>query len=77
MRKAYFVAVLAAALLCVSCDKKQGPATLKIAVIPKGTTHVYWKSVEAGARQAGKEFGVEIDWKGPMQESDRVGQIAV
>ena len=50
---------------------------LKIAVIPKGTTHVFWKSVEAGARAAGKELGVEIIWKGPLKENDRAQQIAI
>lgn len=49
----------------------------KIAVIPKGTTHSFWKSVEAGARQAGTEFGVEILWKGPLKEDDRAQQIGV
>jgi ribose transport system substrate-binding protein len=50
---------------------------MKIAVIPKGTTHIFWKSVEAGARQAGKELGVEIIWKGPLKENDRAQQIAI
>jgi len=49
----------------------------KIAVIPKGTTHSFWKSVEAGARQAGTELGVEILWKGPLKEDDRAQQIGV
>jgi ribose transport system substrate-binding protein len=48
-----------------------------IAVIPKGTTHVFWKSVEAGAKQAGEEFDVEIIWKGPLKENDRAQQIQV
>jgi ribose transport system substrate-binding protein len=52
-------------------------ANEKIAVIPKGTTHSFWKSVEAGARQAGAEFGVEILWKGPLKEDDRAQQIGV
>jgi ribose transport system substrate-binding protein len=50
---------------------------LTIAVIPKGTTHSFWKSVEAGARSAGKDLGVEINWKGPLKESDRAQQIAI
>lgn len=50
---------------------------LTVAVIPKGTTHVFWKSVEAGARQAGEELGVEIRWKGPIKENDRAQQIDV
>jgi ribose transport system substrate-binding protein len=48
-----------------------------IAVIPKGTTHSFWKSVEAGGQQAAKEFDVEINWKGPLKESDRAQQIAI
>jgi ribose transport system substrate-binding protein len=60
---------------------KNGPGgekILRIAVIPKGTTHEFWKSVHAGAANAAKEFGhVEIIWKGPMKEDDREGQISV
>lgn len=51
--------------------------TTTIAVIPKGTTHVFWKSVEAGAKQAGAELDVEIIWKGPLKENDRAQQIQV
>jgi ribose transport system substrate-binding protein len=47
----------------------------RIAVIPKSTSHVFWNSVEAGAKQAGEELGVEIIWKAPIKESDRAGQI--
>jgi len=50
---------------------------LTLAVIPKGTTHVFWKSVEAGAKRAGTEQGVEIIWKGPLKENDRAHQIQV
>lgn len=49
----------------------------RIAVIPKGSTHEFWKSVHAGAEEAGKEFGVEVIWKGPMKEDDRESQIKV
>jgi ribose transport system substrate-binding protein len=54
-----------------------GGQNLTIAVIPKGTTHSFWKSVEAGARAAGKDLGVEVNWKGPLKESDRAQQIAI
>jgi len=56
---------------------QQGGKKLSIAVIPKGTTHVFWKSVEAGARQAAKELGVDMSWKGPLKEDDRAQQIQV
>src|SRR5579862_6234220 len=52
-------------------------AKLTIAVIPKGTTHEFWKSVHAGAVQASRELGVDIIWKGPLREDDRSGQINV
>lgn len=49
-----------------------------IAVIPKGTTHEFWKSVHYGAMQAAKELGGhEILWEGPLKEDDREGQINV
>jgi ABC-type sugar transport system substrate-binding protein len=61
-------------------DEGQQPknAKYRIAVIPKGTTHEFWKSVHAGAAQAAKEDGnVEIFWKGPLQENDTEGQVNV
>lgn len=55
-----------------------GAAEHRIAVIPKGTTHEFWKSVHAGAVNAAEELGdVEILWKGPLLENDRAGQINV
>lgn len=51
---------------------------LRIAVIPKGTTHEFWKSVHAGAQHAATELGdVEIHWKSQQLEDDREGQISV
>jgi ribose transport system substrate-binding protein len=47
------------------------------AVIPKGTTHVFWKAVERGARQAGTDLNVDVQWKGPLAEDDRAQQIAL
>lgn len=81
-----------ALLLLAGCSNSKNPGSgagatgaqtggaksgITIAVIPKGTTHEYWKSVNAGAAQAGKDLGVSIVWKGPLQESDRAGQIAI
>src|SRR6266516_2227490 len=46
-------AVLASAQ---GCDKSgNGSSTKTIGVVPKGTSHVFWKSVKAGADKAGKE----------------------
>jgi ribose transport system substrate-binding protein len=54
----------------------------QIAVIPMGTTHEYWKSIEAGAMKAKLELAaagtpVTIIWKGPLREDDREQQIQV
>jgi ribose transport system substrate-binding protein len=51
------------------------PARLRIAVIPKGTTHEFWKSVHAGAAKAARELDVDIVWKGPLKEDDLKSQI--
>lgn len=76
--------------LLTGCSPRNGPSTaggpdastgsgekLVIAVIPKGTMHVFWKSVEAGAKEGGRQQGVEIIWKGPLREDDREDQIKV
>src|SRR5947208_17121696 len=43
-------------LLCLGCgggaETGSSGKKYRIAVIPKGTTHVFWKSVHAGAEQA-------------------------
>jgi len=47
-------------------------------VIPKGTSHQFWRSVHAGAEAAAQELGnVEVLWKGPETEADTIGQISV
>ena len=48
-----------------------------IAVIPKNTTHVYWKAVEAGAREGAREAGVQMIWKGSLKEDDPAQQIQI
>jgi ribose transport system substrate-binding protein len=74
---------LLVALALGACSKtRSGSAggdasALRIAVVPKGTTHEFWKSVHAGAVKASRELGVEIVWKGPLKEDDLKGQIDV
>ena len=48
-----------------------------IAVIPKGTTHWFWKAVEAGAREGAKEAGAEMIWQGSLKEDDPEQQIRI
>ena len=71
------IVVLALALsgaVTAGCKKRTIDA---IAVIPKGTTHEFWKSVHAGAEKAAQELGVKVIWKGPLREDDREDQIKV
>jgi ribose transport system substrate-binding protein len=70
------LAFLAAATSASAAD------TYQIAVIPKGTTHEYWKSIHAGAEKAKVELAasgiaVNIIWKGPLREDYREQQIQV
>lgn len=80
-----FLAVsLCLAVLAPACDRNARDDRAsgqdrkwRIAVIPKGTTHEFWKSIRAGAEQAAREFGIEMIWKGPQKEDDRSQQITV
>ena len=56
--------------------------SFQIAVIPKGTTHEFWKSIHAGAVKAQRELAAEgikvkLFWNGPLREDDRDQQIQV
>ncbi len=71
--------VLGAALMAASCTSgsQADDGKLTIAVIPVGTTHSFWQTVEAGAKAAGEEAGVEVIWKGAVREDSRVEQIKI
>jgi len=84
MRKLLVLLVILAFAIC--CTKSNGPLSgkkkLTIAVIPKGTTHEFWKSIHAGSNKAAGELtaqgtDVEVIWKGPLREDDREQQIQV
>lgn len=70
-------------LICLLMLPLAGAAeSYKIAVIPKGTTHEFWKSINAGAVKAQRELAeqgvnVTVIWKGPLKEDDREQQIQV
>src|SRR5712691_7226753 len=68
-------AVVAIMLLSVACQPADSKSTtsgqparsaLTIAVIPKGTSHVFWQSIHAGANRAAQELGVTVIWRGPL-----------
>lgn len=89
MKRVLVVLGVAVALLA-GCKKEEtgsnaggGAATgpsqsdIRVAVIPKGTTHAFWRAVNAGAQDAGAKLGATVIWKGPLKEDDRLGQIDV
>ncbi len=73
--------------LCLALVLAGSPAVYaadgySIAVIPKGTTHEFWKSIHAGAEKARIELAatgikVNVIWKGPLKEDDREQQVQV
>ena len=67
---------VAVAAISGGCGGAPASDRLTIAVIPKGTSHVFWQSIHAGARRAGSELGVEVVWRGPLREDERDSQIA-
>ena len=78
--------LLLIAVTALTCTKPEAPPSekkkLTIAVIPKGTTHEFWKSVHFGAQTAADELAaegvaVEILWNGPHNEGDVAGQISI
>ena len=84
MRNLITLALILTVVAAASC-KRVGSGNSKkltIAVIPKGTSHEFWKSIHAGAIKAARELSspgaeVEIIWKGPLREDDREQQIQV
>src|SRR5512136_1129019 len=84
IRRTAILAALVSLGLVGSCGprtEKPAPAKsggrLEIAVIPKGTTHEFWKAIHMGALMAAEEAGVDVIWKGPQKEDDRAQQITV
>ena len=68
--------VFAAAFAVAACNRSDTSGTPTIAVIPKGTSHVFWQSIHAGAEKAAREVGVRIIWRGPLREDDRDSQVS-
>jgi hypothetical protein len=77
MKKALAVVVfvtIAFVFIAIGCQRKEDSKDkYRIAVIPKGMTHVFWKSIHAGSLKAGQELKdsgleVEVIWKGPLKD---------
>ena len=79
----FLLLTLLAIVASVNCGKTGNrPKRYSVAVIPKGTTHEFWKAIHAGAAKAEQELSspdlqVAVTWKGPLREDDREQQIQV
>jgi ribose transport system substrate-binding protein len=77
-----FLALLVAGIAAACGRNSSSDRALRIAVIPQGSTHEYWKSIHAGAVKAARDEAqagtrVEVVWKGPLREDDREQQVQV
>jgi ribose transport system substrate-binding protein len=54
-----------------------GGGKKSLVIIPKGTTHVFWQTVNAGAQAAGEERGYKVIFKGPLKEDQAGEQIGI
>ena len=81
--------MLFAASVAIACGRPQdavvpgaSASSYRIAVIPQGATHEFWKSIHAGAIKASQDLKasgvtVELIWKAPLREDDREQQVQV
>lgn len=74
MRKTRWGAIVVLAALVAGCNRAPEKT---IGVVPKGSSHIFWQAVHAGALKAGGELGYRIAWNAPAQEGDRSRQIAI
>ena len=75
MRRVVLIAgVSLACVMGISCNRQ--PKKI-IGVVPKATSHLFFVSIHAGVDQAAKDFGVEVQWNGPNEETDHARQIQI
>lgn len=58
----------------LACRQKTRPL---VGVVPKGTNHIFWQTVHAGAIKAAREFDFDIEWNAPALEIDSSRQIDI
>jgi ribose transport system substrate-binding protein len=75
---------LVSTVAVAGCQSREpaSAGTLRIAVVPKGSTHEHWLRVKIGAEKAAAELTaagtpVQVIWKAPLREDDREQQVQV
>ena len=74
-RRTLLGAVAALSLVAAGATGAVAQDKLYVPLISKGFQHQFWQAVKAGADKAGAEFGVEVSFEGPDNESQVDKQI--
>jgi ribose transport system substrate-binding protein len=74
MRRVVLALLILWLLAANGCRQKQ---RVVVGVVPKGTNHIFWQTVHAGAIKAAQEFGFEVEWNAPTLEIDSSRQIEI
>ncbi len=70
-----FILVVLGTIWAIGCAQQSEKQI--IGVVSKGQAHKFWQSIHAGVVAAGEDFGVEILWNGPAQDTDYSRQIQI
>jgi ribose transport system substrate-binding protein len=70
-RTQFLTATLAGTVAC------RRSAQTTIGVVPKATSHLFFVSIHGGVERAAKEFGLNVLWNGPTEETDHARQIQI
>ena len=68
-RKYFLPIVCAIACMFTTLASCGGSTEKTIAVVAKGESHAFWKSVKKGAEDAGAKYGYKVTFRGPASES--------
>ncbi len=74
-RRLLLCVVLLAVASGSSCSRESSKKV--VGVIPKGTNHIFWQTVHAGALAAADEYDLEVIWNAPQLEIDSARQISI
>jgi ribose transport system substrate-binding protein len=74
MNRRNFAKLTAAAVAAAGCGRNR---KREIAVIPKGSSHLFWQSVHAGAVKCARENNSDVIWNGPATEVDYTSQLQI
>jgi ribose transport system substrate-binding protein len=68
------ILVAVAVMALPGCQKR---TKRLIGVAPKATSHLFFMSIHAGVQDAARDFGVDVLWNGPREETEFSRQIEI